>query len=156
MGKTSLQSKSFEFNKYTQFIECYHCDYKSVHLNQYHLGVLPNNIDEWKSGTCPKCSRGIIYEPNYDDRDNVKVIAGNNVIVYGDYLIHYNSPKYAKYGIVTNDEIYNILKTKKIYEINAPAESINKKNLRKYIDNEIANVMSAKKEKARVDKVISS
>ena len=140
VGKVSLKSKAFEPNKYAQFMKCYHCDYKSVRLSRYHYGVLPNNMDEWKSGICPKCLNSIMYEPNYDDRDNVRLITGNNIIAYGKYLSNYNSPKYAKYGTVTNEEIYDILKNKTIYEIDTPTEPTNKKNLQQYIDNEIAKI----------------
>jgi hypothetical protein len=79
LNKTSLRLKCFNSERIHTFIRCYECDYKSVPIDNYHCGFLDNNIDEWRSGDCPKCRAHISFEPNYDNWDDVRIVWKNNM-----------------------------------------------------------------------------
>jgi hypothetical protein len=109
------------------------------------------------SGDCEKCNAHIIYEPNYDDFEDINVVGNymkNNVIVIGN-CIKYNDKhieSITKRNIILDDiDWETIIKKCQLYEISAPDKNFyvrthvgknykskyNKKldNLGVYIDN---------------------
>jgi hypothetical protein len=62
---------------------------------------------------------------------------GHNIIAFGDWFRGYNKPSHAKSGEISNKEIAVILDGKKVYEITAPTELLNKRNIAKYIDDNL-------------------
>lgn len=142
INHTSLKSDLFENYEFDNiFIKCYNCDYRRVRVNNYHLGVLESNKDEYWSGKCPKCKKIIEFEPNYDDCDDVIRHYKNNIIVIGDYIEHNILPNHTSPHNITNEEFKEITSNLRIYEMDKPAEPMNNMKLQKYIDTQLKNIV---------------
>jgi len=145
INKTSLYSKNFDSCIRFKLIECYYCDYKQVKLSpkDYHYGEMENNQDEYYSTICPKCNEQIIYEPNYDNNNNIKCIKNNNIIILGSY-VQFNRPFHATNGVVEFENFEKIINNQstKIFEIISPTiKYLNKYKLQEYIDEQIINLL---------------
>lgn len=137
LGKYSLKaSKVEESDCYSRLKKCWECD-KYVPVNEYHLGYLENNKDEYVSGDCSRCGEHIIFEVNYDSWDDIRLLHGNNIIAIGSYMKHYNRPYHATSGIISQEEFNESLEGVDIYEIDNPDSQLNKRNLQKYIDGQL-------------------
>lgn len=130
----SLYSWCFPADWYATYIRCYHCDFKSVAMKDYHYGTAPSNIDESWSGTCPRCNELVCFEPNYDGWEDVKRLSKHNMIVIGDYVKHANRPNHAK---ETNEKVEIDLSKNIIIEMICPDKLISHQKLQKFIDDEI-------------------
>lgn len=118
LGKSSFKCDYFLSGKAKfEFYLCGYCD-KKVRLTKYHYGTMKNNKDESKSGYCSDCDEFVLFEPNYDDWDDYKVIWGNNIVCFGKYFHRYIK-KYKSYESDTFD-INDFLEGKRVYEIDAP------------------------------------
>ena len=67
-------------------ISCGECDNKVI-AGEYHLGFMPNNKDEYYTGTCKKCGYIVDYECHYDDHSGY--VRYHNAIAIGKYFNHY-------------------------------------------------------------------
>ena len=141
LKKTSLMSKIYYGGFFMTLKTCYECDYKRVPLNKYHYGSMESNVDECRSGFCPKCDKLNIWEPNYDDWDDIIKLESNNMIIMGDFITN-KRPSHA----ITPDtpislEVVNkILDGKTGFFIEPPnksnpkIKSFSKKQLTEYVD----------------------
>jgi len=137
LKKRSVFCKKFEVECYKVYKKCYYC-HKPV-LLKYHHGYTSNNQDEYYQGQCTRC-RGVDYdadgngyeshiswEPNYGDDDEVfKAPIHMKMLVFGNY--NYEERKYGKTEnkddkTYVEKDITEILKDKKIYEIDLPKDS---------------------------------
>lgn len=146
VSKASIRVSSHYAEIATRYVRCYECDYTRVMLTDYHYGDEPNNIDESRSGTCRKCGGYIIFEPNYDDWDDVVTIARNNAIVVGDVVKHYNHPSHSTPGDVSLEDFTRIVSNTPIYVLDAPIggtavwNKIKKVDLQRYADDGISRI----------------
>lgn len=129
--KSSLCCKYFPTNRIHTFIKCYKCNYRNVVIDDYHEGRMKNNMDENRSGTCPKCDKYIVFEPNWDSWDNVRIQWENNIISFGYYFKGYIQGAHTE-DVSLNDMIF------KIYELDAPKEILDKEALSKYISSQLS------------------
>jgi hypothetical protein len=143
ISHVSLHSNLFPSGFYATFMKCLHCDFKRVPINNYHEGLMENNQDEWRSGTCPKCDEINQWDINYDGWDGITRLYKNNIIVIGEYVKHSTRPVHAKNIDVTRQEFDAILSKKcRIFELPAPPSKsqgkgfmpIKHKDIQKYID----------------------
>jgi hypothetical protein len=139
--KQSLYCSYHSAERLHTFIKCYECDYKNVCIDTYNHGIMPNNIDEWRSGKCPSCGETVTFEPNYDDYDDIRIVWKNNVVAFGNYFRSYRNPVLGVSKNISPNEIIGILNGKHVYEIAEPAlvrqKQIKKKQLCKYLDAQI-------------------
>ena len=137
LKKTSLYIKCLVAEEKCRFIACHECGYKSVPLNDYHLGVAPSNIDEYYSGECPKCYEITRWECNYDNIDDLRIIYQNNVIVIGNYVKTYNRPSHAITNVSFSKIEFNTLLESdgvQVFEIDAPKIVTSNKGIQKPLD----------------------
>lgn len=138
LNKISLTSSHFtqEVSNLT-FKKCHEC-HKKVLLHDYHYGSMDNNMDEWLSGNCLNCNESISWEPNFDGYYNMisSERINNNIIVYGKY-INYTKSKLIHQETIKKEKFIEIIKTKEIYEIEAPIKKLDKVQLQNYIDENI-------------------
>jgi hypothetical protein len=139
LKKTSLICHKFNFTC-DYFASCYKypCKNKRVLLTKYHYGQEKNNEDQWMSGTCPKCNK-IITEDCIDN--NIIAVQKNNAVAFGNYFKGYKNKDKKNKDIVyeerSEEGIVEILRCKKVYEIDAPTTILNKNDLQEYISNKI-------------------
>ena len=137
LGKYSLKVSRVErSNWYCTLKPCWECD-KYVPVNNYHLGCMENNKDEYLTGDCSRCGEHVTFEVNYDSWDDVRRLYENNIIAVGSYMKHYNRPFHATSGVVSQEEFDEILTNMDIYELDNPDKQLNKRDLQKYIDGEL-------------------
>ncbi len=134
--KAGLKSELFAAIDCRVYKQCYYCDYKNVSINNYHYGVLKNNLDEWRSGTCPRCGEYISHECYYDG--GAIYVSGRNIMAFGDYFQHYQKHPGSD---VSDEEINKILINKKIYKIDAPTIRLNRKKIGEYIDEHLKQIL---------------
>jgi uncharacterized short protein YbdD (DUF466 family) len=135
----SLHSEIFSYGIQSTFMKCFNCNFKRVPINNYHEGLMENNKDEWRSGTCPKCDETCQWDINYDGWDGITRLYKNNIVVIGDYIKHHNRPRHAKTIDVTREEFDKVLSKKcRIFELPAPPKKLQKKGfIQKYIDEQL-------------------
>jgi hypothetical protein len=137
LGKASLICEKFNM-RYEYFSECYRCEFKRVLLTDYHYGSENNNIDQRMSGKCSKCNK-FVFQDCIDD--NIIFVAKNNIVAFGDYFKAYKKREGKregeKEGEGEKEYILEILKTKKVYEIDCPKVAIDRMNTGKYISSSL-------------------
>jgi len=83
VGKTSFKSECFPNFERTTRLRCFECANSKSWPAQYHTGIETNNIDEYYRAQCGDCDTSIVWEPNFDDLDDVVRIYHNNCVILG-------------------------------------------------------------------------
>lgn len=87
------------------------------------------------------CGQGFSYDPDRDSMDR-KELYKNNMIVYGSYLKGYSTPSHATQSSNITEEEYNFIISKlKIFTIPKPRTKMTKKELQKYVNEQIKILM---------------
>lgn len=135
--KSSTVVDSHFRQKQRLYRKCYSCE-KMINISEYRKGIMKNGKDEYYRGWCDDCDGSVIFEPNYDDYEEIKVIRANNAIVIGNCLRHWSSPPYATKGNVNKGGVADILDKAIYYILDAPKDKLlSKKKLRSYINTKI-------------------
>lgn len=135
--KTSMVVEKYFRQKRRLYRKCWQCA-KTINVSEYRKGVLPNNKDEYYWGWCDNCNGSVIYEPNYDGYDEVKVIRANNAIVIGKCFQYWHSPNHATIKNVNKEQFIQMLVDGIYFILDAPKDKLlSKKKLRVYINGKI-------------------
>ncbi|AYV82248.1 MAG: hypothetical protein Homavirus20_6 [Homavirus sp.] len=135
LRKMSLYCSLFDGHRNVYIKKCYECG-KWVNLKHYSYGPDKHNKGEYFYNSCDRCGEIITFHPNYDViNTDIKVIYGNNIIAIGNYitvgdLAHYTDNK-------DIDDIGYLRLNNDIYVIDRPTSILNKRNLSKYIADNI-------------------
>lgn len=134
LNKVSLQCKKLDSNILHTYIQCYDCYYSRVNIDDYHTGYMSNNIDEWRSGDCPRCGAHISFEPNYDNWNKVTRTRKNNIVAYGLFFKGYNKSNHHVPKIISKETISQILMGQYYYKLIIPDTIRCKKEITSYIN----------------------
>ena len=126
----SLLVKNLSY-KTERYISCFECGNRGV-LGTYHRGIMENNIDEYYSGTCPKCGESCDWECNYDGYDSVSCKDSNNVIVLDRMFRGMRRPHHSERGHVSQEEFEQIVNKLGVYTIDQPPVTISKRHRTHY------------------------
>ena len=119
--KTSMVVEKYFRQKRRLYRKCWQCE-KTINVSEYRKGVLPNNKDEYYWGWCDNCDGSVIYEPNYDVYDEVRVVRANNAIIKD----------------VNKEQFIHMLTEETYFILDAPKDKLlSKKKLRVYINSKI-------------------
>jgi len=134
LRKRSVFCKKFEVEYQKTYRKCFYC--KKPVLMEYHIGYMENNYDEYYSGDCRKCEGlqndddadgfegHVFWEPNNGDDEGVfKVPVHMKMLVLGNYDYDRTEHKTLDEKVYTEKDVVEILKDKKIYEIDMPKDA---------------------------------
>lgn len=131
----SLKLDHLPSGKRTRFLKkCYNCDRKYIRFgpNEYHKGIMDNNMDEYYSVECPECHEDIIWECNFDGYDFVRTTFENNCLVVGNAIKSFKHPNRSK---CMNPELPNVESYQSITFHDVPKKTMGLKCLMKLLQN---------------------